>query len=79
MPQSLSVGSPGGKRRAPRVDDPRTEPRAVRIAIIALAVAFLGLFIVLPLVDVFAQAFAKGVERLSRGARPIRTRSRRSS
>ena len=30
--------------------------------IIALAVAFLGLFIVLPLVNVFAQAFSKGVE-----------------
>jgi sulfate transport system permease protein len=41
--------------------DPRTEPRVVRIAIIAIAVAFLSVFVVLPLVVVFAQAFAKGI------------------
>jgi sulfate transport system permease protein len=42
-------------------NDPRTEPRAVRIAIIGVAVTFLGIFVVLPLVIVFAQAFSRGV------------------
>jgi sulfate transport system permease protein len=41
--------------------DVNTEPRAVRIAIIAIAVAFLALFVVLPLFVVFASAFSKGV------------------
>jgi sulfate transport system permease protein len=39
----------------------RTEPRAIRIAIIAIAVTFLSIFVVLPLAVVFAQAFSKGV------------------
>ena len=39
----------------------RTEPRAVRFVLIALAVTFLTVFVVLPLVLVFAQAFSKGV------------------
>ncbi|MDZ4790333.1 MAG: sulfate ABC transporter permease subunit CysW [Hyphomicrobiales bacterium] len=38
----------------------RTEPLGVRIAIIGIAIGFLGLFIVLPLVTVFIQAFSKG-------------------
>ena len=42
-------------------DDLRTEPRAIRIVIIAIAVIFLTVFVVLPLVVVFAQAFSKGV------------------
>src|ERR1700710_697801 len=42
-------------------DDLRTEPRAVRIVIIALAMTFLSVFVVLPLALVFAQAFSKGV------------------
>jgi sulfate transport system permease protein len=37
-----------------------TEPRAVRWAITAVALAFVGLFLVVPLVAVFAEAFAKG-------------------
>ena len=41
--------------------NPRTEPRPVRIAIIAIAVTFLTVFVLLPLVVVFAQAFAKGI------------------
>jgi sulfate/thiosulfate transport system permease protein len=41
-------------------DNVRTEPRAVRVVIIAIAVTFLSLFVVLPLVVVFAQAFSKG-------------------
>ena len=39
----------------------RTEPKAVRIVIIALSILFLSVFVVLPLVVVFAQAFSKGV------------------
>ncbi|MHC4044320.1 sulfate ABC transporter permease subunit CysW [Bradyrhizobium sp. 23AC] len=42
-------------------DNLRTEPRAVRITIIALAMIFLSVFVVLPLVVVFAQAFSKGI------------------
>jgi sulfate transport system permease protein len=39
----------------------RTEPRLVRAVIIGIAVTFLTVFVVLPLVVVFAQAFSKGV------------------
>ena len=41
--------------------DLRTEPGPVRFIIIALAVTFLTVFVVLPLVVVFAQAFSKGI------------------
>ncbi|BEV46224.1 sulfate ABC transporter permease subunit CysW [Afipia carboxidovorans] len=39
----------------------RSEPRALRIAIIAFAITFLSIFVVLPLVLVFTTAFSKGV------------------
>src|SRR6202051_1093 len=42
-------------------DELRTEPRLIRVVIIAIAVIFLTVFVVLPLVVVFAQAFSKGV------------------
>ncbi|MDB5619993.1 sulfate ABC transporter permease subunit CysW [Tardiphaga sp.] len=42
-------------------DDARTEPRWIRWIIIALAIAFLVVFVVLPLVLVFSQAFSRGV------------------
>src|SRR5258706_1028348 len=42
-------------------DDLRTELRRIRIVIIAIAVIFLTVFVVLPLVVVFAQAFSKGI------------------
>src|SRR5262249_14420456 len=42
--------------------DVRADPPAVKWAIVTLTYVFLGLFIVVPLVNVFAQAFAKGVE-----------------
>jgi len=45
----------------PSHTDARADPAWVRWLVIALAVGFLGLFIVLPLVCVFAQAFSKGV------------------
>jgi sulfate/thiosulfate transport system permease protein len=38
-----------------------TEPPVVRRALLTVAVVFLAVFLVLPLVAVFAQAFAKGV------------------
>jgi sulfate/thiosulfate transport system permease protein len=40
--------------------DVRDDPAWVRLLVIAITVIFLGVFIVLPLVNVFAQAFAKG-------------------
>lgn len=63
----VSVAAP-----APRLDiartepvtarrNPRTEPGPIRLIIIALAIAFLSVFVVLPLVVVFASAFSKGV------------------
>ena len=42
-------------------DDVRTEPGPVRFVIIAITVVFLTVFVVLPLVVVFAQAFSKGI------------------
>ena len=42
-------------------EDLRTEPWIIRVVIIAIAVTFLTVFVVLPLVVVFAQAFSKGV------------------
>jgi sulfate transport system permease protein len=42
-------------------DDLRTEPRLVRGIIIVMAQIFLAVFVVLPLVVVFAQAFSRGV------------------
>jgi sulfate transport system permease protein len=41
--------------------DTRTEPWLIRTIIIAIAITFLTVFVVLPLVVVFAQAFSKGV------------------
>jgi sulfate transport system permease protein len=58
------VTSSDGKacaREALARDNLRTEPKAVRIAIIMLAIAFLTIFVVLPLVVVFAHAFSKGI------------------
>jgi sulfate/thiosulfate transport system permease protein len=42
-------------------DDLRTEPKLVRFVVIAIAVIFLTVFVVLPLGVVFAQAFSKGI------------------
>ena len=41
--------------------DPLTEPRGVRIALIAVAMGFLTIFLLVPLVLVFAKALEKGV------------------
>src|ERR1700704_1273257 len=42
-------------------DDLRTEPRPIRLVIIAIALVFLTVFVVLPVVVVVAQALSKGV------------------
>ncbi len=49
-------------RTTPRTiaDQAATEPRAIRFLLIALALAFLGLFLFAPLAVVFATALAKG-------------------
>src|ERR1700712_3013305 len=63
----LSIASPvsraSGDRARPQASrrDLRTEPGPIRFVIIALAVTFLSVFVVLPLVVVFASAFSKGV------------------
>jgi sulfate transport system permease protein len=41
--------------------DARTEPWLIRVVIIAITMTFLTVFVVLPLVVVFAQAFSKGI------------------
>jgi sulfate transport system permease protein len=64
LQQSLSFAAAEEKtpaRAFAAPDDARSEPRLVRIAIIAIAIVFLSVFVVLPLVVVFAQAFSKGV------------------
>jgi len=43
------------------MDRPTTEPRPVRLLLIATALAFLALFLVVPLVMVFQQALEKGL------------------
>jgi sulfate transport system permease protein len=45
----------------PRFRDPRGEPAWLRRTLIALALVFLGLFLLVPLAAVFTQAFSKGV------------------
>ena len=52
---TLHVPSQTASRRS------TAEPAWVRWLLIGIAVAFLGLFLVIPLVSVFAQAFAKGI------------------
>jgi sulfate/thiosulfate transport system permease protein len=48
------------RRTVRRQRDVRGEPAPVRVAVIGIAIAFLGLFIVAPLANVFVQALAKG-------------------
>ena len=55
------VPNEAGSVRPAARDNLRTEPKAVRFAVIAIALTFLGVFVVLPLVLVFAQAFSKGI------------------
>jgi sulfate transport system permease protein len=48
-------------RRTAASRDLRNEPRPIRFVIVALAISFLTIFVVLPLVVVFASAFSKGI------------------
>jgi sulfate transport system permease protein len=59
--EALIVTAHARPKARSRVDT-RDDPVWVRCTVITLTIAFLGLFIVLPLVNVFAQAFAKGVD-----------------
>ena len=47
--------------RSDSAHEARTEPKFVRYTLIGIAVTFLTIFVVLPLVVVFTQAFSKGV------------------
>jgi sulfate/thiosulfate transport system permease protein len=63
MSVALGTLQPRKKRETPPgAHDVRQEPRLVRWIVIALAVLFLSLFLVLPLAAVFAQAFARGLD-----------------
>ncbi|MBR0718132.1 sulfate ABC transporter permease subunit CysW [Bradyrhizobium liaoningense] len=64
LTDAVALASPEAKARAHAEaarKNLRTEPPAVRIAIISAAILFLTVFVVLPLVVVFAQAFSKGI------------------
>src|SRR5687768_13201399 len=54
-------GAAHGEGGMPRVSPAAREPAAVRWTLIVLALGFLGLFVVLPVVSVFAQALEKGL------------------
>lgn len=56
MSDTLPMSEFAGTRRSSR-----DEPAIVRYTIIALAIAFLTIFVVLPLVVVFASAFSRGI------------------
>jgi sulfate transport system permease protein len=57
--QSIAL-DPASRALARRRPDPVTEPRAVRWVLIGIAILFLVLFLVLPLLSVFYQALSKG-------------------
>ena len=61
MSESLAATRFAAGRDAPAPASVVTEGGGVRWLLIAVAIVFLALFLVLPLVTVFAQAFAKGV------------------
>ena len=61
VPSLLSIAEIDSKiRRRTRGRDARADPAPMRWTIIGTAFLFLGLFIVLPLVNVFVQALSKG-------------------
>jgi sulfate transport system permease protein len=60
LPSPLPHGG-GSSGARPTAPDLRTEPKAVRIIIITIAIAFLSIFVLLPLAVVFAQAFSSGI------------------
>ena len=56
----------GTMSRAGRSEDVRADPLWLRWGVIVIAIAFLTVFIVVPLVNVFALAFSKGSRRVLR-------------
>src|SRR6266480_4802156 len=50
------------QRKGKPASDARADPVPMRWAIIGIAIAFLIIFIVIPLLNVFAQAFSKGFD-----------------
>jgi len=65
QPQAVAAASPRADARpaaSPRAHDALGEPAWVRRTLIGVALVFLALFLVVPLVSVFAQALAKGVD-----------------
>ena len=65
-------------RKATRASDARADPAPMRWAVIIIAIAFLTLFVLVPLLNVFAQAFSKGLQPILRPS-ATRTRSPRSN
>jgi sulfate transport system permease protein len=57
----LPLAGQDDRPRARRGSDARADPAWLRWSIVGIAVAFLALFIVLPLITVFLQALSKGV------------------
>jgi sulfate transport system permease protein len=58
----MAGAAPSRRRSGPARRRPaRGDPLAVRIVVIGLTVGFLGLFVILPLVTVFVQAFSRGL------------------
>jgi sulfate transport system permease protein len=49
-------------RHVKPASDARADPRPMRWAIIGITIAFLTLFVLVPLINVFAQAFSKGLD-----------------
>ena len=63
MADALALANPpaGAIPVPPRVRLPLSEPALVRGFLLAISLAFLVLFLVLPLIVVFAEAFSQGV------------------
>jgi sulfate transport system permease protein len=61
-PDTKAIAMNTAAPRDARTLDPVTESRAVRWLLTGIALLFLALFLVVPLVAVFAQAFAKGID-----------------
>ena len=63
MADTLALGNAHGRATSPppRMRLPLTEPALMRGVLLGIALTFLGLFLVLPLVIVFVEAFSQGV------------------
>ena len=74
MPGTMAM-KPNAERADAAAAPTTTEPRWVRWLLIGVSLGFLGLFLVVPLLAVFAQAFSQRLGRLravaSRRRRPV--------